>query len=220
MHSESRFVPKKGYEGFLLLESDNPSEAPDFYSVKLTELSRGGLQFRSNRPIPTQRSFSLTFITDTGSLEIVVTGDIRWTKEDDAGTLIGCALSTPLPENVLRDAVSLECSPEQQTTRRINTTEIHGFLDLGGFRAPAELKNYSQGGFCIETNHVFEPSSKLCYVVEHPERTQIFADIEWRMTNANGGYTLGCSYHNSRDARHLELAQQHAATCLPCPPMH
>lgn len=219
MHRESRFVPKRPYEGFLLLEPDDSCETPDFYSVKLTELSRAGIQFRSSRPIPAHKSFSLTFITDTGSLEIIVTGDIRWTKQDDAGTLIGCQLSSPLPQSVLRNAVGEACSAEPQTTRHINTEEISGFLDLKGVHIPAELKNYSEGGFCLETRHVFEPATKLCYVVENPPM-RILGNVEWRITNARGGYTLGCSYDDNQAPALLALAQEHAVPCVTGTPAH
>ena len=214
MHTEPRVVLQNGFEGFLLLESESPDEGSDFYSVKLTEVSRSGLQFRSQRPIPTDRNFSLTFITNTGSLEIVVTGNTRWNKQDSAGTLTGCALSAPMPESVLQEAISPDQNISSAANCRRSTERIAGFLDLDGFWAPATLKNYSSGGFCLETHHVLEPATQLCFVVEAPQRVNIFAHVEWRMTNASGGYVLGCSYQDSNDASHLDTAHQQATTVL------
>ena len=99
MPNEPRYPLNDRCEGFLLIDADHYSRTPEFYSVELTELSRSGIRLRSKRPIPSNKSFSLTFLTGSGSLEITVSGDIRWTREDATGTNIGCSLTMPLPDS-------------------------------------------------------------------------------------------------------------------------
>lgn len=200
LQRKSRYRIRDGQNIAVVLERVSDSDRP-LLTAGLIDLSQGGVKMRAASCVPIGEVLQLKVATDQLEFEFQTTVEVCWTRPTEGEDwLVGCAFRPQIPNDIFDRLVAGGLLERREAERRYESLPVAIRWELGEEADSARLQDYSDGGFCIATNHAVEIGQRLFMscVVPDGKQSVIPAKVQWMLTTPEH-YLVGCTMLNSED---------------------
>ena len=172
---------------------------------KLTEISRYGAKLSLRCCLRFAEAIEIRIVVPALGLNALVAGEVSWIRPEGDGWLVGCSLTSPVPDEALQQLAKARYIDRRRHPRYAVKSSARARWELDNQTSPVEIRDYSKGGFCLAATRPSRVGASVLLefdVTADDSPRRVFGKVCWQ-AKRDDEYLLGCAITNHEDGVEL-----------------